>query len=202
VTGDEVAEPSDTLSAELEAAVEQQDKVTIGGIADALEERSFGLVLAVLLFPSALPIPTGGVTHLLELAALLVVVQMIAGRKELWLPKWARHRELGPTFRDKTIPAIVRRIRWFERFARPRMTRVLDMRVTVSLLGVVLFAFVVAALASPPFSGLDTLPSLGVVLVCLGLLFGDMAIVVAGLLVGTTGIALVIALGRAALSLF
>jgi hypothetical protein len=70
-----------------------------------------------------------------------------------------------------------------------------------SLLGVFLLVFVTAAVLAPPFSGLDTLPSLGVVIVCLGIIFSDAIIVSFGLLVGATGIALVIALGRAAWSL-
>jgi hypothetical protein len=45
------------------------------------------------------------------------------------------------------------------------------------------------------------LPSLAVVIVCLGVIFSDAIIVALGLLVGTAGIALVIALGRAAWSL-
>src|SRR4029077_899823 len=158
------------LSDEIESYLRREEHPTVGRLVDALDERSFALVLALLLFLSALPIPTGGVTNVFELASLLVVVQLIVGRTELWLPKWMRNRQLGPTFKDKTIPAVIRRIRWLERFARPRFARVLDSRLSVRLLGVVLLVFVLGALVAPPFTGLDTLPSLGVVVVCLGLL--------------------------------
>jgi hypothetical protein len=57
------------------------------------------------------------------------------------------------------------------------------------------------ALFAPPFSGLDTLPSLGVVVMCLGIIFSDAVIVALGLLVGAVGIALVIVLGSVAWSL-
>ena len=53
-----------------------------------------------------------------------------------------------------------------------------------------------------PFSGLDTLPALGVVVVSVGVLLEDFAIVSLGLFVGVAGIALEIALGRAVLALF
>ncbi len=53
-----------------------------------------------------------------------------------------------------------------------------------------------------PFSGLDTLPALGVVLASVGVLLEDFAIVVLALLVGVAGITLEIVLGRAVLSLF
>lgn len=184
-----------SLSDELERCLDDEDALTLGRLVDALDERSFALVVALLLFPSALPVPTGGLTHVFEVAALLVVVQMVVGRQELWLPKFVARRELGKTFTDKTIPAIVRRIRWFEQFARPRLVRLVDTRASVSLLGVVLFVFIAAAFVAPPFSGLDTLPSLGVVLVCLGLLFSDGAIIGVGLVIGTAGIVLVVFVG-------
>ena len=93
-------------------------------------------------------------------------------------------------------------MRWFERFARPRFARAVDTRVAVSILGVFLLVFVAGALFAPPFSGLDTLPSLGVVIVCLGIVFGDALIIGVGLLAGTVGVALTIALGAALWSLF
>ncbi len=57
----------------------------------------------------------------------------------------------------------------------------------------------VAAFVAPPFSGLDTLPALGVVLLSIGVLLEDVVIVAVGLAVGAGGIALVVVLGRAAI---
>jgi hypothetical protein len=65
----------------------------------------------------------------------------------------------------------------------------------------VLLVFIVGAFVAPPFSGLDTLPSLGVVIVCLGFVFSDALIVGGGFLVGAGGLALEIALGAALWSL-
>jgi hypothetical protein len=127
---------------------------------------------------------------------------MVLGRQELWLPRRVKQHGLGTTFTGRAAPALVRRIRWFERFARPRMRRVLDRRLTVSILGVVVLLFVIGAIVAPPFSGLDTLPSLGVVLICLGLLFSDGLFVAAGSVVGIAGIALVVILGSLVFSLF
>ena len=98
---------------------------------------------------------------------------MVAGRHELWIPARLARKELGETFTGKAAPKMLRFIRWFERHARPRLAKLLDTRGIVSLLGVVLLVFVVGAFVAPPFSGLDTLPSLGVVVVCLGLVFSD-----------------------------
>jgi hypothetical protein len=194
--------PSDTrLSARLEAWLERDEPKTIGALTDLIDDRSFALVLMLLLFPSAIPVPTGGVTHVLELIAVLVTLQIIVGRRELWLPQRVREHELGKTITGKAVPAIVRRVRWFERWARPRLAELLDKRTARTVLGVFLLLFVTGALLAPPFSGLDTLPSLGVVIMCLGLIFSDMLIVSLGMAAGTAGIALVVALGSATWSL-
>ena len=54
-----------------------------------------------------------------------------------------------------------------------------------------------AAFLAPPFTGLDTLPSLGVVLLSLAVLMEDVALAIAGVLVAAAGVALEIALGSA-----
>lgn len=179
----------DRLSDQLEALLEQ-DHVTIGSLTDVLDERSFAVVLMVLMLPSALPIPTGGVTHVLEVFAGLIALQMIVGRHELWIPRRLARKELGATFTGKAAPKLLRFIRWFERHARPRLARLLDRRPVVSVLGVALLVFVIGAFVAPPFSGLDTLPSLGVVVVCLGVVFADGLIVAAGLMIGVVGLVL------------
>jgi hypothetical protein len=191
----------DRFSHELEAWLDQDGSKTVGSLTDVIDEKSFAVVTLLLLIPSALPIPTGGVTHLFELIALVVVAEMVVGREELWLPRRFREHELGQTMTGKAIPRILKVVRWFERWARPRFARFLDRRLVKSLLGVFLFVFVTGAFIAPPFSGLDTAPSLGVVIVCLGIIFGDIIIVSLGLTVGTAGLVLVFVLGRAAWSL-
>ena len=58
----------------------------------------------------------------------------------------------------------------------------------------------VAAFVAPPFTGLDTLPALGVVLLSLGVLLEDIAVVLVALVVAAAGIALEIVLGTAAIN--
>jgi hypothetical protein len=66
---------------------------------------------------------------------------------------------------------------------------------------VLVLAGTLGAFLAPPFSGLDTLPALGVVLLSLGVLLEDIAIVVVGIAVGGGGVFLEIVLGRAAVNL-
>ena len=53
------------------------------------------------------------------------------------------------------------------------------------------------AFLAPPFTGLDTLPALGVVLLSLGVLLEDVAAAAAGVVVGVAGVMLELVLGAA-----
>jgi hypothetical protein len=55
---------------------------------------------------------------------------------------------------------------------------------------------------APPFSGLDTLPSLGVVIIALSLIVDDILIWMAGIIVGSAGLALVVSLADFAVKTF
>jgi hypothetical protein len=186
---------------ELEERLGGKERLTVGELTDVMDQRTFAVVLLVLMFPSAMPIPTGGLTHVLEIASLFVALQMIAGREELWFPRRIRDHELGARFRERGIPTIARRLRWFERFGRARLGILVESRIGTRLVGVAVLVFVLGALVAPPFSGLDTLPSLGVVVIAIGLLLSDGVFVLVGTLLGSVGIVLVIVLGRAALEL-
>ena len=60
---------------------------------------------------------------------------------------------------------------------------------------------VVTAFVAPPFTGLDTLPSLGVVLISLGVLLEDPILGFIGLLIGAVGVFAVVFLGKEAIHL-
>jgi hypothetical protein len=68
--------------------------------------------------------------------------------------------------------------------------------------GLIVIAFTVAAFVAPPFSGLDTLPSLGVVVISLGVLLEDIVVALIGILIGLVGVAVEVALGSAVVGLF
>jgi hypothetical protein len=145
----------------------------------------------------ALPLPTGGVSHVFEVIAILIAAQMVAGRRTIWLPARWKRRELGATTTEKGIPFVVRRIRQVERFSKPRGARLLAQRWTGRAIGLVLIAFALAAVLAPPFSGLDTLPALGAVAVALAIILEDVAVLAVGLLLGTGGIVLIVTIGAA-----
>lgn len=51
---------------------------------------------------------------------------------------------------------------------------------------------------SPPFSGLDTIPSMGAVIIALSMILEDIVILAVGIVVGALGVAISVAIGAAA----
>jgi hypothetical protein len=101
--------------------------------------------------------------------------------------------------RERFVERLVKLVRWCERWSRPRGRFPFGHRVGNVGFGALVLVGSFAAFVAPPFSWLDTLPALGVVLLSLGILLADAFVVAAGLVVGAAGIALVAVLGRAAL---
>jgi hypothetical protein len=187
-----------TASDDLERWLDSDGDKTLGSIIELFEEKSFALLFILLLGVSALPLPTGGATHVFEIVAMLLAVELIAGRDQIWLPeRWRRLHLAGPN-QQRFINRLMKTIRWLERFSRPRATYLFDHRLSNIVFGVLVLAGSLAAFLAPPFSGLDTLPSLGVVLLSIGVLLEDLAIVVLAVVVGVAGVALELILGRAA----
>ena len=67
---------------------------TLGSLIDVFEEKGFAVIF-VLMAPSALPLPTGGVTNVLELVTMLLALELIVGRRCVWLPQRWNRLEVG-----------------------------------------------------------------------------------------------------------
>jgi hypothetical protein len=172
---------------------------TVASLIDLFEEKSFAILFVVLLGVPALPLPTGGATHVFEIIAILLAAQLIAGRDSIWLPKRWRNLELAGDRQQRFLAGLMRLIRRLERISRPRLRFLFDHRLSNIIFGVLVIGGCLGAFFAPPFTGLDTLPALGVVLLSLAVLLEDFAIVIAALVVGVAGVVLEIAVGSAAL---
>jgi len=186
------------LSDELEDFLTGDGEKTLGALIDLFGRRSFAIVFVVLMAVPALPLPTGGATHVFEIVVVLLALQLIAGRDDIWLPQRWRRIELTGEKRRRFLAWLMRLIRRLERLSRPRATFLFDNRVSNAVFGLLVIGLTVGAFVAPPFSGLDTLPALGVVLLSLGVLLRDALVVAAALVVGAAGVTLELVLGRAA----
>ena len=191
----------DAFSDQLESWLASDSPKTIGDLGSVFAEKSFAVTILFLMFVPALPLPTGGVTHVFEVITVLLAAELVIGARSIWLPARWRDRTLGATTTGKAIPFMMRRIRWLERFSRPRGAWLFDRRWFLRILGVVFIGLAVAAAVAPPFSGLDTLPALGAVFVALAIILEDVVALAIGLAIGTAGVALILTVGAALIHL-
>ncbi|HEX8805225.1 MAG TPA: exopolysaccharide biosynthesis protein [Acidimicrobiales bacterium] len=185
------------FSDDLEAWLHREGTRTFGELADVFGEKGFAVTIILLMSIPAIPLPTGGVTHVFEAVTVLIGAEMVVGRRTLWLPDRIRRRELGPVVGGKAVPFIIRRVRWFEKHSRRRLGPLFGQRWFRAVLGLIVIAFAVAAALAPPFSGLDTIPALGAVIVALAIILEDAVVLVAGVAIGLAGIALMVSIGAA-----
>ena len=169
------------FSDQLEAWLTTDGTKTIGDLGRVFSEKSFAVTILFLMFFPALPLPTGGVTHVFEVITVLLAVEMMIGARSIWLPARWKDRALGATTTEKAIPFMMRRIRWLERFSKPRAASLFDRRWFLRILGVVFAGLAIAAAIAPPFSGLDTFPALGAVFVALAIILEDVLALAIGL---------------------
>jgi hypothetical protein len=189
------------VSDEIDHWLASEGEKTLGGLIDVFQEKSFALIFILLLGVPALPLPTGGATHIFEIIAIVVALQLVAGRDKIWLPQRWCNVELGTWGgRTRFLSALTKGIRWIERFSRPRLRFLFDHRASNTVFGFLTIAGSLGAFLAPPFTGLDTLPALGVVLLSLGVLLEDFFLVLLAVIVGAAGVLLELVLGKAALS--
>lgn len=153
----------------------------------------------LLLGVPALPIPTGGATHVFEVIAVVLALQLIAGREQIWLPQKWRAKELAGDRQRKFLTGLLKMIRRLERFSRPRLRFLFHHRLSSVVFGLLVIGGSVAAFFAPPFTGLDTLPALAVVLLSLAVLLEDILLAIVAFTIGVAGVLLTVFLGSAAI---
>lgn len=177
----------------LEAAICIEEILKLAG------ERSFGLFLAVLSFPSALPLPAPGYSTPFGAVILLLALQMLAGRATPWLPPWVLRTSIERKQLQKWVQAGIPWLQRIEQVARPRWKQVCTSRLGQVWLGTWIGLMGISMII--PLPGTNTLPAMGVFVTAFGLLeedgilcsLGSLLCVAAGLL--TTSILLSLGLG-------
>lgn len=155
-------------------------------LVDAFGDKSFVVLTFFIMLLPALPLPTGG--NVPETIVILVALQMIIGRKSVWMPKILSEKiSLKMLVKSKHMPKILKRIRWVEYKARPYGSSLFYVPSIDRLFGLTILIFALSSFVAPPFSGLDTLPALGAVVFSLAILLENTLLLGLGLVIGTAG---------------
>lgn len=122
----------------------------LSGMLAGLGRRAFGMLLLIAALPAFIPIPGGGAIG--GPLAVLVGLQLLAGRREPWLPRaLARrgpHRGALAGFARKAE----RPLGWLEAVIRPRLPHLLHQRAAAMLSGLLLVAIGLLLLLPIPFT--------------------------------------------------
>lgn len=201
VLAEDPASPPETQSATqaLRDAVLAGDgeAVFIEELIDRLQGRAFGLGVLLFMAPVCLPMPPG-VHTLAGLLLLLFAIQLVMGRRRLWLPNWIRKKRIQ---KDKIIRGLDRMARFtnvVERVARPRwlfMTGGAGKRAV----GVVLIVLAIVLILPIPILG-NLPPAVAACVLALSLAERDGLLVLAGLITSAAAIAFTSALAFAVLN--
>src|SRR3954466_11984710 len=138
------------ISDQLEGWLTSDGDKTLGSLIELFEEKSFAILFVLLLGVSALPIPTGGATHVFIVIAVIVAAQLVVGRDHFWIPKRWRGASVGGGRQERFIKALLRLLRFLERFSRPRLAFVFDHALTNAVFGLVVIVLTAGAFFAPP----------------------------------------------------
>lgn len=168
-----------TLSEELEQLLQNNStgELSIGDLSSAINDKGFGLLLIILSLPSALPIPAPGYSTPFGIAIALIGIQMLGGRRTIWLPRKIKVFKIKSSVVSKMIQVGTRFIHTLERFIRPRLDAIYS-GIGFSLAALLIITMALLMILPIPLT--NTFPAIVIFLIGVGLtekdgLFGIIA---------------------------
>jgi len=152
--------------------------VSIETLLEGLHERGFGVALALFSLPMAIPLPKPpGLSTIFGIPMLILAGQLALGRHTLWFPAFVHQKTIKKARLDALFRATTPRIRQIESWLKPRhewMTQGLPSRLTGCV------AVLISLCVMSPLPGLNTVTSLGLGIMGLGLVMRDGLAIVTG----------------------
>ncbi|NJC41739.1 hypothetical protein GGQ87_001997 [Brevundimonas alba] len=154
-----------------------EPKLYLGELVNAFGERGFG---ALMLFFGLMNIAIGiipGTTTILGAPLLLMGLQLIIRRDEVWLPGWALKRSIDREAYRNGLETVLPRLKKVERLSKPRLT-VMTSELSEVLIGIA--TFILAFILILPIWGGNLIPALIISMFGFGLMQRDgLAVVLA-----------------------
>lgn len=158
-----------------------EGEVTVGEVMSHLGQHSFAALILLPSLISASPASAvPGVTSVVALIVVVLVVQMLVGRRCAWLPSFLARRKIAANKLEQGVRWLRKPVGVVERFVRPRLTAVFHRPLLLlPLLAILAVACVMPFLEVIPLSG--SIASVAIALFATGLLTRDGLLVLAGL---------------------
>jgi hypothetical protein len=152
--------------------------VSIGCVFGELRERGYLLGLLILALPFVSPLPTLGLSAPVGFVAMLSGASLVLGCKPR-VPAWISRRRLSHDLVVRLALVMAKAAEWAGRWVRPRWSFMLwpGLRQCIGL-GLVSAGFILSLPLPIPFS--NSIPAMAILLLCLGAIVEDGAIIALG----------------------
>lgn len=153
--------------------------LTLHEIRDRMDERAYGLLILLLSIPCLVP-GLYGVPQVVGVIVILVAAQLLVGREEPWLPRWMLDLRAKGSWLKAMADFAESKLAWVYRLSRPRLRRF------ASGAGEKLAAvFMILATLTIVLPMTNTIPSVALALLSVGLIQRDGLFVIGGAVVAT-----------------
>jgi hypothetical protein len=144
--------------------------LTLGDILAETSERSFSLVITLLILPFLFPMPPG-LTGPFGAPCLLLSVQMMLGWRSPWLPKKIAQYEFPRTFAQVILQNLGRVTRVLEKITRPRWEKIAEHPWIWRLNGLCIFWLTILLISPVPLT--NPFPTIGILLLAVATIESD-----------------------------
>jgi hypothetical protein len=168
------------------AGREPEEYLTIYQINQILHERGFAILMILFSFPMAIPLPyPPGFTTVLGMPLLFYSCMMILGKKNPWLPDFVGRRKIKVSHLNIAIAKMRSFFLFVDRVTKPRLLFMVGSKgeKIIGLVGALCSISVIL----PIWFG-NAIPSLGIMIMSIGLLTFDGVIVLVGILTSIFGL--------------
>ena len=145
-------------------------KLYLGELVNAFGERGFGALMVFFGLINAIASPIPGSTTVLGAPLLLICLQLVIRRDQLWMPAWALKSSLPRESYRNTIGKVRKPLQFIEKLSKPRFS-IMSSEVSEVLIGIVTSLLTVIVML--PIFGGNLFPSLFVALFGFGLMQRD-----------------------------
>ncbi|HYM17985.1 MAG TPA: exopolysaccharide biosynthesis protein [Micropepsaceae bacterium] len=160
------------------------ERTSVGDMVAGLGDRGLGVLMAIFALPNILPstVPFGNMAT--GIPPLIFAIQLTMGGHHLILPGFIERKTMSTRSLKVLAPRIASVLSWFERLLKPRLSWVTGGGAERVMGAIAIF---LALVSTVPIPFAHQLPSLGLLLIGLGLIERDGLAMLIGAAIGVAG---------------
>lgn len=164
-----------------------RERISIHDITEILGRNASHLLIIILITPMLLPVTAiPGLSQVLSLAIIILLAQLLVGKRVMWLPSKIAHKKIENHSVRKLTHILIKYHKKIEKFIKPRWLILSTLPALKLHYLFLIFTVLVLALPFPaPFA--NTIPAIGIILIIFGIIEREGVSILAGYLFGILG---------------